>query len=80
MYNSKKLGHITGILYLVVIICAGFSQGVVRESVYMAGDAAATAQNILSNTALWICYIWLDIRLSPTTFTFYEKQNQTYLR
>jgi hypothetical protein len=53
MYNSKKLGHITGVLYLVVIICAGFSQGVVRESVYMAGDAAATAQNILSNTALF---------------------------
>jgi len=53
MYNSKKLGHITGVLYLVVIICAGFSQGVVRESVYAAGDAATTAQNILSNTALF---------------------------
>jgi hypothetical protein len=53
MYNSKKLGHITGVLYLVVIICAGFSQGFVRESVYVAGDAAATAQNILSNKALF---------------------------
>jgi len=53
MYDSKKLGHITGVLYLVVIICAGFSQGVVRESVYVAGDAAVTAQNILSNTALF---------------------------
>lgn len=49
MYNSKKMGRLTGALYLVVIFCAGFSQGVVRESVYVAGEAAETAQNILAN-------------------------------
>lgn len=49
MYNSKKMGRLTGALYLIVIFCAGFSQGVVRESVYVAGSAAETAQHILAN-------------------------------
>lgn len=49
MYNSKKMGRLTGALYLVVIFCAGFSQGVVRESVYVVGVAIETAQNILAN-------------------------------
>ena len=66
MYNSKKLGHITGVLYLVVIICAGFSQGVVRESVYAAGDAATTAQNILSNTALFRWGLVTDLNAFST--------------
>lgn len=49
MYNSKKMGRLTGALYLIVIFCAGFSQGVVRESVYVAGSAVETAQHILAN-------------------------------
>ena len=53
MYNEKKIGRITGVLYLIVIFCAGFSQGVVRESVFIAGDAIATANNILANSALF---------------------------
>ena len=51
--SMKKYALITGLLYLVVIFCAGFSQGVVRESVYVAGDAAATAQNILNSASLF---------------------------
>lgn len=49
----KKYARITGLLYLIVIFCAGFSQGVVRESVYVAGDAAMTAQNILNSISLF---------------------------
>ncbi|SMO65337.1 DUF4386 domain-containing protein [Gracilimonas mengyeensis] len=53
MKDLKKTGRITGVLYFLVIVCAGFSQGVVRESIYVAGDAAMTAQNILNATSLF---------------------------
>jgi len=53
MYNEKKIGRITGLLYLIVIFCAGFAQGVARESVFVAGDAIATANNILANSILF---------------------------
>jgi hypothetical protein len=53
MENSKLVGRITGFLYLVVIFCAGFSQGAVREVMYVAGEAATTAENILGNTSLF---------------------------
>ena len=53
MHNSVKTARIAGVLYLVVIVCAGFSQGVVRESVFVMDNAAATAQNILDNTVLF---------------------------
>lgn len=35
-----------GLLYMIVIICAGFSQAYVRGSLVVPGDAAATATNI----------------------------------
>lgn len=47
MHDLKKTGKTIGFLYLIVIVCAGFSQGVVRETVYVAGDAAATSARIL---------------------------------
>ena len=53
MKAMKKQARITGILYLIVILCAGFSQGAVREVVYVVNDATATAQNILGNSTLF---------------------------
>src|SRR5690606_9303965 len=35
-----------GLLYLIVIACAGFSEGAVRSVLVVPGDAAATAANI----------------------------------
>ncbi|MEQ8706842.1 MAG: DUF4386 domain-containing protein [Phaeodactylibacter sp.] len=49
----KHLARITGLLYLIVIICAGFSQGYVRGSVMVPGDAAGTALNILEEGSLF---------------------------
>lgn len=45
--------RITGLMYLLVIICAGFSQGYVRANLYIPGDALATATNILANEGLF---------------------------
>ena len=45
--------RLTGLLYLLVIICAGFSQGYVRGTLVVFGDAQATAANILANEGLF---------------------------
>jgi hypothetical protein len=54
-FNSmtKSQVRFTGFLYLLVIICAGFSQGYVRANLVVAGNGAATAANILSNEGLF---------------------------
>ncbi|MBR9920490.1 MAG: DUF4386 domain-containing protein [Bacteroidetes bacterium] len=49
----KKSVKLTGLLYLLVIVCAGFSQGYVRANLFVLDDAAATATNILDNEGLF---------------------------
>lgn len=47
--NFTRYARITGLLYLVIIVC-GMSSGIfVRETLIVAGDATATAQNIISS-------------------------------
>ncbi len=53
MKSLKSQARITGLLYLFVIICAGFSQGYVRANLVIPGDAVATASNILENIGLF---------------------------
>jgi len=52
MNSSKHLARIAGILYLLVGIFGGFAQGVVYPKVYVAGDAASTAANLIANSGL----------------------------
>jgi hypothetical protein len=40
-----------GVLYLIIIACGIFSEAVIRSSLIVAGDASATAANILSSKA-----------------------------
>jgi len=53
MNSPKKTARIAGILYLLIIICAGFSEGYVRSSLIVSGDAAATANNIVASEGLF---------------------------
>ena len=53
--------RLTGLLYLLVIICAGFSQGYVRGTLVVSGDALATANNILNNEALFRLGLTTDV-------------------
>ncbi len=53
MDSQKNMARIAGLLYLIVIICAGFSEGYVRESLIVAGNSAATAENILASEGLF---------------------------
>ncbi len=49
----KRTARVTGVLYLLVIILAGFSEGFVRSSLIVTGDAAATASNIMASEGLF---------------------------
>ena len=50
--SSKRLARLAGILYLLVGIFGGFAQGFVYPKMYVAGDAAATAGNLIANAGL----------------------------
>ncbi len=50
--SNKKLGRIAGVLYLLVGIFGGFSEGFVDPKVYVAGNAADTARNVVTNSEL----------------------------
>jgi hypothetical protein len=52
MNSPKRLARIAGALYLMVGIFGGFSEGFVDPKIYVAGNAAATAANVVANTSL----------------------------
>ncbi|MEO0330722.1 MAG: DUF4386 domain-containing protein [Bacteroidota bacterium] len=58
---EKKTYRLTGFLYLLIIICAGFSQGYIRGSIVVPKDAVATASNIIQNGALFRLGLSLDL-------------------
>jgi Domain of unknown function (DUF4386) len=51
MSAPKRLARTAGVFYLVVAICGGFAHAV-RVQVYVPGDAAATAANVVANASL----------------------------
>src|SRR5256885_9208619 len=50
--SPKRIARIAGVLYLLVGIFGGFAQGFVYPKIYVAGDAAATAGNLIANSGL----------------------------
>jgi Domain of unknown function (DUF4386) len=52
MTSPKPLARIAGLLYLLVAIFSGFAFGYVLTKVYVAGDAATTAANVVANAGL----------------------------
>jgi hypothetical protein len=52
MNSSKRLAKIAGVLYLFVGIFGGFAEGFVDPKMYVAGNAVATAGNVLANSGL----------------------------
>ena len=58
---EKNTYRLTGLLYLFVILFAGFSQGYVRGTLVIPNDALATATNIMQNDALFRLGLSLDL-------------------
>lgn len=53
METPKRIARLTGLLYLVIIVTAGFAEGAVRGTLVIPGDAAATAANIQASEMLF---------------------------
>src|SRR6266540_4215435 len=52
MNSPKRLARIAGVLYLLVGIFGGFAEGFLDPKMYVAGNAAATALNVVANSGL----------------------------
>lgn len=52
MKSPKSLARIAGVLYLLMGITAGFAFAYVVAKLYVAGDAATTAANVVANSGL----------------------------
>ena len=69
MSSPKRLARLAGVLYLLVGIFGGFAQGFVEPKMYVAGDAAKTAANVVANSELVRLGVVADL-LDPTIFVF----------
>jgi len=69
MSSPKRLARIAGVLYLLVGIFGGFAEGFVEPKMYVAGDAAATALNVVANSVLVRMGVVADL-LDQTFFVF----------
>jgi len=69
MKSPKRLARIAGALYLLVGIFGGFAQGYVEPKVYVAGNAAATAGNVVANAGLVRAGVVAEL-LDSTIFVF----------
>lgn len=52
MNSPKRLARLAGVLYLLVGIFGGFAEGFVEPKMYVAGNAAATAGNVVAHAGL----------------------------
>ena len=52
MTSPKRLARIAGLFYLLVAIFGGFAEGFGDPKMYVAGNAAATAANVLADPGL----------------------------
>jgi hypothetical protein len=50
--SPKRLARIAGVLYLFVALFGGFAEGFVDPKMYVAGNAAVTAGNVVANSGL----------------------------
>lgn len=52
MNTNNRTARIAGVFYLLVGIFGGFAEGFVDPKMYVAGDAAATAGNVIANLGI----------------------------
>ncbi len=67
--SPKSLARVAGVLYLLVGIFGGFAEGYVEPKMYVAGNAPATAANVIANVELVRLGVVADL-LDGTVFVF----------
>lgn len=74
--NPNRMARIGGVLYLMIIIIGIFGEAFVRGQLIVAGDAAATANNIQESLSLWRVSIASELILilcaTAVAFVFYK--------
>jgi Domain of unknown function (DUF4386) len=55
--SPQLYARVGGVLYLIIIVIGLFGEAFVRDRLIVAGDAAATAANIISHESLWRFHI-----------------------
>ena len=79
MKSTKRLARIAGVLYLLVGISGGFAEGFVEPKMYVAGNAAATAGNVVANSGLVRLGVVADL-FDATIFVFLALTLYTLLK
>ncbi len=59
--SPKRLARLAGALYLVVILAGMFAEAFIRPKIYVGGNAAATAQNLLAHATLYRVGLLTDL-------------------
>ena len=67
--SAATTARLAGLGYLILAICGGFAEFGVRQRLFVPGDAAATAQNLLAHAQLWRFGIVLEL-LGQVVFIF----------
>src|SRR5579859_7268755 len=67
--SPKRIARIAGVFYLLVGIFGGFAEGFMEPKMYVAGNAATTASNLLANSGLVRIGIVADL-FQATVFVF----------
>jgi len=67
--SPRRLARIAGLLYLIVGIFGGFAVGYVTPMLYVPGDAATTAGNVVANAGLVRISVIADL-LQATVLVF----------
>ncbi len=84
MLSNKKTGRLAGLAYFILVITGIFSLMYVPSKIYVSGDPAATAANILSQESLfrlgmaiemvsYVAFLLLPLIL----YKLFEKVNKT---
>ena len=79
MTSPKRLARIAGVLYLLVGILGGFAEGYVEPKMFVAGNAAATAANVIANAGIVRMGVVADL-LDGTFFVFLALTLYTLLK
>ncbi len=73
MNSPKRLARIAGALYLLVAVFSAFSY-FMDKKVYVSGDAAATARNVLAHSGLVRAAVVADL-VQATVWVFHHRRH-----
>jgi hypothetical protein len=59
--STRTIARVTGLLYVLIFLTAGFSEGFVRATLIVPGDATATAANVVASEGLFRLSVVSDL-------------------